>query len=77
MAAAGFAFGILKSVRKRYIDAKYLQVAKKHCKETNQHRWRTDAGLVRNRDGQNLDYYRQVPLTSIPGGQATGCCRGP
>lgn len=72
-ATAGFAFGILKSVRKRYIDEKYLPVAEKALQ-----------GVVRqiNADGElmqvsfgtamgkNLDYYRQVPLTSMPYGQA-------
>lgn len=72
-ATAGFAFGILKSVRKRYIDGKYLQVAEKALqgvvKQIN-----TDGELMQvsfgTAMGKNLDYYRQVPLTSMPYGQA-------
>lgn len=72
-ATAGFAFGILKSVRKRYIDEKYLPIAEKALlgvvKQIN-----ADGELMQvsfgTAMGKNLDYYRQVPLTSMPYGQA-------
>ncbi|MGL5387713.1 MAG: glycoside hydrolase family 88/105 protein [Serratia sp. (in: enterobacteria)] len=72
-ASAGFAFGILKSVRKRYIDEKYLPIAEKALqgvvKQIN-----ADGELMQvsfgTAMGKNLDYYRQVPLTSMPYGQA-------
>lgn len=72
-ATAGFAFGILKSVRKRYIDEKYLPIAEKALqgvvKQIN-----ADGELMQvsfgTAMGKNLDYYRQVPLTSMPYDQA-------
>lgn len=72
-ATAGFAFGMLKAARKRYADRRYVAVAEKALK-----------GLIANINsdgeltqvsfgtamGKNLDYYRQIPLTSMPYGQA-------
>ncbi|WP_428944753.1 glycoside hydrolase family 88/105 protein [Pantoea sp. FN060301] len=72
-ATAGFAFGMLKAARKRYADQRYVAVAEKALK-----------GLIANINsdgeltqvsfgtamGKNLDYYRQIPLTSMPYGQA-------
>lgn len=72
-ATAGFAFGMLKAARKRYADVRYTAVAEKALK-----------GLIANINadgelmqvsfgtamGKDLDYYRQVPLTSMPYGQA-------
>lgn len=72
-ATAGFAYGILKAVRKRYIDAAYAPVAEKAVR-----------GVIANINpagelmqvsfgtamGAELDYYRQIPLTSMPYGQA-------
>ncbi|WP_413738328.1 glycoside hydrolase family 105 protein [Sodalis sp. RH21] len=72
-ATAGFAYGILKAVRKRYIDGAYLPMAEKAI-----------AGVIANVNaqgeltrvsfgtamGSDLDYYRQIPLTSMPYGQA-------
>ncbi|CNK03732.1 beta-galactosidase BglB [Yersinia aldovae] len=71
--SAGFAFGILKAVRKRYIDGKYLVVAEKALqgvvKQIN-----ADGELMQvsfgTAMGKNADYYRQIPLTSMPYGQA-------
>lgn len=72
-ATAGFAYGIMKAVRKRYIDAKYLPVAEKAVRgvverinpagELTQVSFGTALGTT-------LDYYRQIPLTSMPYGQA-------
>lgn len=54
-ATAGFAYGILKAVRKRYIDASYAPVAKKAIQggdQTHQSGRGTDANLIRHGDGQ-------------------------
>ncbi|MCD4621646.1 glycoside hydrolase family 88 protein, partial [Proteus mirabilis] len=72
-ATAGFAYGILKAVRKRYVSADYAEVAEKAIR-----------GIVRNISpqgellqtsfgtgmGHDLDFYRAIPLTSMPYGQA-------
>lgn len=72
-ATAGFAYGILKAVRKGYLDAKYARVAEKAVQ-----------GIVANvsNDGElqqvsfgtgmgsDLDFYREIPRTSMPYGQA-------
>ncbi|EOI3551773.1 glycoside hydrolase family 105 protein [Cronobacter turicensis] len=72
-ATAGFACGLLKAVRKRYIGKAYVAVAEKAIK-----------GVVANVSpqgellqvsfgtgmGSDLDFYRQIPLTSMPYGQA-------
>ncbi|MDN3556546.1 glycoside hydrolase family 88/105 protein [Halomonas maura] len=72
-AAAGFAYGILKAVRMRYLDGDYYEVAEKAVQ-----------GIIHNINaegeleqvsfgtamGDNLDYYREIPLTSMPYGQA-------
>lgn len=72
-ATAGFAYGILKAVRKRYLSRDFLPMAEQALR-----------GVINNIDsngelkqvsfgtamGSDLDYYRQVPLTSMPYGQA-------
>ncbi|HBZ16140.1 MAG TPA: glycoside hydrolase 105 family protein [Pantoea sp.] len=72
-ASAGFAYGILKAVRKRYLSPEYLPLAEKAL-----------CGVIGNIDqdgelkqvsfgtamGSDLEYYRQIPLTSMPYGQA-------
>ncbi|WP_336777130.1 beta-galactosidase BglB [Pantoea sp. USHLN256] len=72
-ATAGFAYGILKAVRKHYLSAEYLPMAEKALR-----------GVIGNIDqdgelkqvsfgtamGSDLEYYRQIPLTSMPYGQA-------
>lgn len=69
----GFAYGILKAVRKRYVGAEYAEVAEKAIR-----------GIVKNISpegellqtsfgtgmGSDLEFYRQIPLTSMPYGQA-------
>lgn len=72
-ATAGFAYGILKAVRKRYIDAAYAAVGEKAIRgvvncisdtgELTQSSFGTEMG-------PDLDYYRQIPLTPMPYGQA-------
>jgi len=72
-ATAGFAYGILKAVRKGYLDAAYAPVAEKAIR-----------GIVANVSpdgelqqvsfgtgmGPDLDFYRAIPRTSMPYGQA-------
>lgn len=72
-ATAGFAYGIIKAVRKRYLSADYLPTGLNALR-----------GVIANIDedgelkqvsfgtamGSDLDYYRNVPLTSMPYGQA-------
>lgn len=72
-ASAGFACGILKGVRKRYLAAEYMPVAE-----------RAVQAIVKNISpegellqvsfgtgmGSTLDFYRDIPLTSMPYGQA-------
>lgn len=72
-ATAGFAYGIIKAVRKRYLSADYLPTGLNALR-----------GVIANIDeegelkqvsfgtamGSDLDYYRTVPLTSMPYGQA-------
>ncbi|MCG6266913.1 glycoside hydrolase family 88/105 protein [Vibrio furnissii] len=73
-ATAGFAYGILKAVRMRYIDAKYADMAHKAVDALISD-YINDAGELINVSfgtamGSDLDYYREIPLTSMPYGQA-------
>ncbi|NDL62018.1 beta-galactosidase BglB [Acerihabitans arboris] len=72
-ATAGFAYGILKAVRKRYIDPSYASVAQKAVRGVVDHIG--DDGELKQVSfgtemGKDLDYYRQIPLTPMPYGQA-------
>ena len=72
-ATAGFAYGILKAVRKRYIARDYAVVGQKAIRgvaanisedgELKQASFGTEMG-------SDLEYYRQIPLTPMPYGQA-------
>ncbi|KAE8159838.1 Six-hairpin glycosidase-like protein [Aspergillus tamarii] len=72
-ATAGFAYGILKAVRKRYISAEYKPVAEKAIAAVVGH---VDAdGELQNTSfgtgmGDTLQFYKDIPLTSMPYGQA-------
>jgi unsaturated rhamnogalacturonyl hydrolase len=72
-ATAGFAYGILKSVRKRYIRPEYESVGIRALKAVVAN---IDAtGELKNVSFgtpvfNDLDGYRKVPLTSMPYGQA-------
>ncbi|MBQ4796840.1 glycoside hydrolase family 105 protein, partial [Pectobacterium versatile] len=67
-ATAGFAYGILKAVRKRYIDRCYAEVADKAMRgvvaniSENGELLNVSFGTAM---GKELDYYRQIPLTSM------------
>ncbi|KAH8123467.1 unsaturated rhamnogalacturonyl hydrolase [Trichoderma asperellum] len=72
-ATAGFAFGLLKGYRKRYIRPEYRKIAFKAIQ-----------GLLRNIDsdgqllntsfgtgmGLDLEFYKRIPITPMPYGQA-------
>lgn len=72
-ATAGFAYGILKAVRKRYIDASFAPVAEKAIQGVIKHinpageLTQTSFGTAM---GSDLDFYREIALTSMPYGQA-------
>ncbi|MBU9853133.1 beta-galactosidase BglB [Rahnella aceris] len=72
-ATAGFAYGILKAVRKRYINASYAPVAEKAIQGVIKHinpageLTQTSFGTAM---GNDLDFYREIALTSMPYGQA-------
>jgi len=73
LATAGFAYGLLKAVRKRYIGPEYLPVAEKavqgvigNISEDGELR-QVSFGTAM---GSDLDYYRNIALTSMPYGQA-------
>ncbi|KAJ5280061.1 hypothetical protein N7478_005433 [Penicillium angulare] len=72
-ATAGFAFGILKGVRKRYIGTQYREVAEKAVAavldsiDTNGELQNTSFGTGM---GDTLDHYRNIAVTAMPYGQA-------
>ncbi|KAA8915826.1 hypothetical protein TRICI_002036 [Trichomonascus ciferrii] len=73
-ATAGFAFGILKGIRRRYISKeKYLDVGLKAIKgvlnnvDSNGELLNTSFGTGMGRD---LQFYKDIPITSMPYGQA-------
>ena len=72
-ATAGFAYGILKSVRKGYIGKEYEQVGVKAIKAVLANI--SESGELRNVSfgtamGSDLDFYRKIPLTAMPYGQS-------
>ena len=72
-ATAGFAYGVLKAVRKGYLDARYSPVAEKAVRAVISNI--SDAGELQQVSfgtgmGSDLDFYRDIPLTSMPYGQA-------
>lgn len=72
-ATAGFAYGILKAVRKRYVERHYALVAEKAIRGIVKHI--SPEGELRQTSfgtgmGHDLDFYRHIPLTSMPYGQA-------
>lgn len=72
-ATAGFAYGLLKGVRKRYLPAEYAPVAERAIRAVIDNI--SPEGELQNVSfgtamGSDLDYYRQIPRTSMPYGQA-------
>ncbi len=72
-ASAGFAYGVLKAVRKRYLPPTFLPMAEKALHGITA-QINAEGELMQvsfgTAMGNDLDYYRQVPLTSMPYGQA-------
>ncbi|KAJ5933555.1 hypothetical protein N7454_005884 [Penicillium verhagenii] len=72
-ATAGFAFGLLKGMRKRYIGNQYRDVAENGVKavldsiDENGELQNTSFGTGM---GDTLDHYRNIAVTSMPYGQA-------
>jgi unsaturated rhamnogalacturonyl hydrolase len=72
-AAAGFAYGILKSVRKRYIGPEFTECGVRAVKAVLANI--DESGELKNVSFgtpvfDDLDGYRNIPLTSMPYGQA-------
>jgi unsaturated rhamnogalacturonyl hydrolase len=72
-ATAGIAYGILKAVRKGYLDARYAETAERAVKAIISNI--SDDGELQQVSfgtgmGPDLDFYREIPLTSMPYGQA-------
>ena len=72
-ATAGFAYGILKAVRKGHLDAKYAPTAEKAVQAIIAN-VSDDGELLQvsfgTGMGSTLDFYRNIPCTSMPYGQA-------
>jgi unsaturated rhamnogalacturonyl hydrolase len=72
-ATAGFAYGILKAVRKGYLDARYTAVAERAVRAVTAN-ISDDGELLQvsfgTGMGPDLDFYRTIPRTSMPYGQA-------
>lgn len=72
-ATAGFAYGILKAVRKRYLPPAYRSVGEKAISavlgavDANGELQNTSFGTGM---GDSLDFYKAIPLTAMPYGQA-------
>lgn len=72
-ATAGFAYGILKAIRKKYLNHKYKDAAIKAIKgmmsqiDQNGELLNTSFGTGM---GDTLQFYKDIPLTSMPYGQA-------
>ena len=72
-ATAGFAYGLMKAVRMRLLGPEYLECAERAVKGVIANI--NDEGELLNVSfgtamGDDLDYYRQIKLTSMPYGQA-------
>jgi unsaturated rhamnogalacturonyl hydrolase len=72
-ATAGFAYGILKGIRKGYLDKRYEEMAIKAIKAVIANISAT--GELQNVSfgtamGSDLDFYKKIPLTAMPYGQA-------
>ncbi|MGN6123470.1 MAG: beta-galactosidase BglB [Sphingomonas oligoaromativorans] len=76
-ATAGFAYGILKGVRKGYLPAEYLPVGLKaihgvlaNIDETGELQ-QVSFGTAM---GDTMQFYKDIPLTSMPYGQSLAIC---
>ena len=72
-ATAGFAAGIFKAVRLGYLDDAFLPVAGKACRGIIEHispQGELTQVSFGTAMGNDLDHYRNIPLTAMPYGQA-------
>lgn len=72
-ATAGFAYGILKAVHKRYIDSSYKEVAFTALKgliDQIDEKGEVQKVSVGTGMGEDLDFYRNIALTAMPYGQS-------
>lgn len=72
-ATAGFGYGILKGVRKRYLGEEHAEVGQRAVRAILANV--SDDGELQQVSfgtpmGSDLEFYRQIPLTSMPYGQA-------
>jgi unsaturated rhamnogalacturonyl hydrolase len=72
-ATAGIAYGILKAVRKGYLDGRNAATAERAVRAVIAHI--SEDGELQQVSfgtgmGSDLDFYREIPLTSMPYGQA-------
>ncbi len=72
-ATAGFAYGILKAIRKGYLDKEREQVAIRAIKAVLANI--SEQGELKNVSfgtamGLDLDFYKKIPLTAMPYGQS-------
>ncbi len=71
--SAGFAYGILKAVRKRYVDQKYFHVAEKAIEgllneiDANGAVQKVSIGTGM---GDDLEFYKKIAITEMPYGQS-------
>ncbi|GAF63269.1 putative glycosyl hydrolase [Bacillus sp. TS-2] len=72
-ATAGFAYGILKSVHKGYVDSKYKEVGEKAVQGINSE-ISSEGALqkvsVGTGMGDTLDFYKEIKITPMPYGQS-------
>jgi len=76
-ATAGFAYGILRAVRSGYISAEYEQVAIRAANAVMDNI--DDNGELRQVSfgtamGDTMQFYKDIPLTSMPYGQSLAIC---
>ena len=76
-ATAGFAYGILKGVRKGYISADYLPAAVRAIRAVLANI--DESGELKQVSfgtamGNDLQFYKDIPLTSMPYGQSLAIC---
>ncbi|MGQ4668883.1 beta-galactosidase BglB [Metabacillus halosaccharovorans] len=72
-ATAGFAYGILKSIHKRYISQEYMEVAYKAIKGIVQEI--NEEGALQKVSvgtgmGDSLEFYKEIKITTMPYGQS-------
>jgi unsaturated rhamnogalacturonyl hydrolase len=75
-ATAGFAYGMLKAVRKRYISGKVYQESAVKAIKAVMERIDKDGELQEvsfgTAMGHDLQHYKDIKITSMPYGQAMG-----